>query len=178
MNAINSMSYARRSLWLVAGSSALLGILATLGVLSWAGWLRISMPARQTMVHDMGAQVMPFDLSQTTHVFEMTESGGIQLVVAKNPGDSTQIDLIRQHLQHEAMLFKAGNFSDPMTLHGADMPGVQQLSAGAAHIRIDYASLTDGAQLTFTTQDLQLVTAIHRWFGAQLSDHGADAIAR
>lgn len=34
--------------------------------------------------------------------------------------------------------------------------------------------LTDWA---FSTQDRHLLTAIHRWFGAQLSEHGADARA-
>lgn len=176
---ITRMHY-RPSPWLVAAASALMAVLATLGVLSWAGWLTptMTMASRQTMVHDMGAQVMPFDLTQTTHIFEMTESGGIQQVVAKDPKDTAQVALIQQHLQHEAMLFRAGNFSDPTSLHGDTMPGVQELSAGAAQIRIDYAALPNGAQLTFTTQDLHLITAIHRWFGAQLSDHGADATDR
>ena len=39
------------------------------------------------------------------------------------------------------------------------------------------AELPAGAQLSFKTDDLHLLTAIHRWFGAQLSEHGADARA-
>jgi hypothetical protein len=44
---------------------------------------------RQTMVHQMGSNVMPFDLAKTQHVFEMTERGGIQQVVTRgaNSGD-------------------------------------------------------------------------------------------
>jgi hypothetical protein len=38
--------------------------------------------------------------------------------------------------------------------------------------------LPHGAQITFITSDLKLITALHRWFGAQLSDHGADATYR
>jgi hypothetical protein len=123
----------------------------------------------------MGSQVMPFDLGKTMHVFEMTESGGIQQVIANNPSDSAQIALIQQHIQHETMLFSAGNFSDPTSLHGADMPGVKELAAGVTQIKIEYAAMPNGAQITFTTQDLRIITAIHRWFGAQLSDHGSDA---
>jgi hypothetical protein len=37
--------------------------------------------------------------------------------------------------------------------------------------------LSDGAEITFKTTDPHLLTAIHRWFGAQLSEHGADAKA-
>ena len=31
--------------------------------------------------------------------------------------------------------------------------------------------------ITFETKELGIITAIHRWFGAQLSEHGADARA-
>ena len=168
----------KRNLLLIVSSSILLSILGTIGALFGAGWLVIPQPNRQVMVHDMGSNVMPFDLSQTIHVFEMTESGGIQQVVTKDPNDSAQIALIQQHIQHEVMLFSAGNFSDPMSLHGSEMPGVKELSAGAAQIKVEYAALPNGAQITFTTQDIHIVTEIHRWFGAQLSDHGSDAIAR
>ncbi len=168
----------RRSLFLVATGCVLLSVLGTIGILLWAGWLNIPQTNHQAMIHDMGSQVMPFDLSQTTHIFDMTEDGGIQQVITKDPSDSAQVALIQQHIQHEAMLFGAGDFSDPMSLHGGDMPGVKELSAGASQIKIEYMALPDGAQITFTTRDLHLITEIHRWFGAQLSDHGADAIAR
>lgn len=168
----------KRNLVLAAISSALIAVLGTLGVLFWAGWLNLPTANRQAMVHDMGSQVMPFDLGRTTHIFEMTESGGIQQVIADNSSDDAQIALIQQHIQHEVMLFSAGDFSDPSALHGGEMPGVRDLAAGVAQINIEYTALTDGAQITFTTQDLHLITAIHRWFGAQLSDHGSDATYR
>ncbi len=168
----------KRRLVLVAISSVLIAILGTLAVLFWAGWLTLPEANRQATVHDMGSQVMPFDLGQTTHIFEMTESGGIQQVIADDPSDSAQIALIQQHIQHEAMRFSYGDFSDPSSLHGVEMPGVKELMVGVAQVKIEYAALPDGAQITFTTQDLHLITAIHRWFGAQLSDHGSDSIYR
>ena len=133
---------------------------------------------KQAMVHEMGQQVMPFDLKKTQHIFEMTESGGIQQVISRDPKDTEQIALIRQHLQHEAMRFMEGDFSDPTSLHGSDMPGVKELSENTAQVKVMYSDLTNGGQITFTTGDLRLITAIHRWFGAQLSDHGADATYR
>jgi hypothetical protein len=108
----------------------------------------------------------------------MTESGGVQQVMAKDPGDKAQIALIQQHLQHEVMRFSAGDFSDPTLLHGSDMPGVEELAGSATQLKIEYTALPNGAQITFTTQNLHLITAIHRWFGAQLSDHGSDATYR
>ncbi|HEY4718895.1 MAG TPA: hypothetical protein VIH14_07770 [Anaerolineales bacterium] len=164
-------------IWPVA-FGAVVTVIVTVSVLSWLGWLSIPKTVQQAMVHDMGSQVMPFDLSLTTHIFEMTESGGIQQVIADDPNNSAQIGLIQQHIRHEAMRFSQGDFSDPTSLHGDDMPGVQDLAAGAAQITVEYTALPNGAQITFTTQDLPLITAIHRWFGAQLSDHGSDATYR
>ncbi len=133
--------------------------------------------SRQEHIHNMSHSVMPFDVSQTMHIFKMTEFGGVQQVVSKDPGDSDQIALIRQHLQHEAEMFQEGNYSDPAKLHGADMPGLKELKNGASRIKVTYAALPSGAEIIFETTDLHLLTAVHRWFGAQLSEHGADARA-
>ncbi len=132
----------------------------------------------QAMIHEMGSHVMPFDLAKTQHVFEMTDHGGIQQVIVRDQRDSDQIPLIRQHLQHEAMRFARGDFSDPTSLHGQDMPGIRELAAEASRVKVAYSDLPNGGQLTFETDDLHLITAIHRWFGAQLSDHGSDATYR
>ena len=118
---------------------------------------------------------MPFDLAKTTHIFRMTDSGGVERVIVKDATDKDEVPLIQQHLRHEAEAFQRGDYSDPASLHGADMPGLKELQAGAARIRVSYSTLPTGAEITFETKDLHLVTAIHRWFGAQLSEHGADA---
>jgi hypothetical protein len=130
---------------------------------------------RQEHVHQMAHRVMPFDISKAVHIFKMTVSGGVQRVIAKDPGATEQIALIQQHLQHEAERFQQGDYADPAKLHGADMPGLKELQAGASQIKVSYAALPVGAEITFETADLQLLTAVHRWFGAQLSEHGADA---
>jgi hypothetical protein len=120
---------------------------------------------------------MPFEMSSTLHIFKMTESGGEQRVIARASADGEQLAMIRQHLRHEAERFQQGDYSDPAALHGADMPGFKELQAGASHIDVSYTELPTGAAITFHTTDLHLLTAIHRWFGAQLSEHGADARA-
>jgi ABC-type lipoprotein release transport system permease subunit len=133
--------------------------------------------SRQEHVHQMAHSVMPFDISKTVHIFKMTESGGVQRVIAKDPGATDQIELIQQHLRHEARMFQQGNYSDPAKLHGTEMPGLKDLEAGASHIKVSYAAVPSGAEIRFETTDLHLLTALHRWFGAQLSEHGADARA-
>ena len=118
---------------------------------------------------------MPFDMSKTVHVFKMTESGGVMRVIAKDSGAADQIALIQQHLQHEAEQFQKGNYADPAMLHGANMPGLKELQEGASHTKVSYSALPNGAEVTFETKDIHLLTAVHRWFGAQLSEHGANA---
>lgn len=131
----------------------------------------------QEHVHHMSHTVMPFDMSKTLHIFKMTEQGGVEKVVVREADDTDQVPLIQQHLEHEAMRFQKGDYSDPARLHGADMPGLKELQAGASEIKVRYDNLPDGGQITFETSDLHLLTSIHRWFGAQLSEHGADAKA-
>lgn len=132
---------------------------------------------RQENVHQAARQVMPFDVAKTVHIFEMTQIGGVLRVIAKNPGAADQVALIREHLQGEAEKFQKGDFGDPARLHGADMPGLKDLQAGAARIKVTYAEVPTGAEIAFLTPDLKLLTALHRWFGAQLSEHGTDARA-
>ncbi|MFH2131422.1 MAG: hypothetical protein ABIK68_13685 [bacterium] len=132
---------------------------------------------KQAHVHQMGHSVMPFNLAKTLHIFRMTESGGVERVIVRDAADKDQVTMIQHHLQIEAGAFQQGDYSDPMSLHGADMPGLKELQAGAAQIRVSYAALPNGAEIVFETTDLRLLTAIHRWFGAQLSEHGADARA-
>lgn len=132
----------------------------------------------QEHVHGHGHEVMPFDLAKTVHVFRMTPDGGLMKVVLR--GDSPQpqqVAMIQHHLAMEAAQFQQGNFQDPAHLHGPDMPGLRELQAGAARLQVTSRALPDGAEIRFRTQDIELVTAVHRWFGAQLSEHGDDARA-
>jgi hypothetical protein len=178
MKKIRYWSDAETSLAPLSRIKTLLAVLASFAIVLLASCASPTHTGHQAMIHEMGHRVMPFELSKTQHIFEMTDNGGVQQVIVKDPSDKEQIALIQEHLQHLATEFRAGDFSTPVSLHGADMPGLKELAAGAARVKIEYAALPNGGQITFTTDDLHLVTAIHRWFGAQLSDHGADATYR
>jgi hypothetical protein len=128
--------------------------------------------ARQEEIARRGAQVMPFSLERTLHIFTKTKSGGIQQVVAKDPSDTRQITLIREHLSMISKEFAQGNFSAPASIHGSDMPGLAELEkAHPGQLRIEYKELPDGAQIAYSSDNPGLVDAIHRWFDAQLADH-------
>jgi hypothetical protein len=144
----------------------------------------LSLPAsaadaqRQAEVARLGADVMPFDLKATTHVFTKSADGGTQRVVAKKAADEQQVKLVREHLREIRAQFLKGDYAGPSHIHGADMPGLAELqSARPGQVSIDYKDVKSGAELTYRTSDAKLVAALHRWFDAQLSDHGADAMA-
>lgn len=131
---------------------------------------------RQAEVSRRGKDIMPFSLQATTHIFTKNAKGGVQRVVAKNSSDAAQVELIRQHLQEIREQFLKGDFSGPSHIHGQDMPGLVELTeAKPGQLDIAYKDVQGGAQLTYKTQEVALVNALHKWFDAQLSDHGKDA---
>ena len=133
---------------------------------------------READVSRRGAEVMPFSLTATTHVFTKTADGGVQRVIAKNAADVGQIKLIREHLHEIQMQFSRGDFSGPTYIHGTHMPGLAELKAAApGEIAVAYQGVEAGAELVYRTANPKLVVALHEWFDAQLSDHGADAMA-
>lgn len=132
-------------------------------------------PSRQEQVRSAGSQVMPFALDQTLHIFDKTADGGVQRVRVR--GDAPdQVAMIRTHLRQIAAAFAARDFSAPSHIHGAGMPGLAELRAApAGELDVTYRELDDGAQVAYVGRSASIVAAIHRWFDAQLSDHGRDA---
>ncbi len=152
--------------------------LITLGVVfsaaSAAACASSGLEQRQAEVAEAGQAVMPFDLDATTHVFEKLDDGGLQTVVAKDE-DPEQVALIRAHLEEEAGRFQRGDFHDPAMIHGDDMAGMHALMMGHDRITVAYREVERGAEIRYSTDDAELVQAIHQWFDAQLRDHGKDA---
>lgn len=127
-------------------------------------------------VAQRGSHVMPFDLNLTTHIFSKTAKGGVQKIIVKNPQDHDQVRLIREHLAKISDEFKHANYSDPTKIHGNKMPGLKTLkNAKSGQINIQYKNVPKGAQITYLTENPKLITAIHQWFDAQLSDHARNA---
>lgn len=134
-------------------------------------------PKRQAEVSTRGGDVMPFTLSATVHVFAKTPEGGMQQVLARNAIDTVQVKLVRQHLREIREQFLKGDFSGPSHIHGDDMPGLAEMkTAQPGQIDIAYSDVAGGAELTYKTTSESLVNALHRWFDAQLADHGKDAM--
>jgi len=132
--------------------------------------------SRQDEIRQKGTQVMPFALDSTVHVFDKTDTGGLQRVLVRSDAPD-QLAMIRSHLQNISKSFATRDFSKPMHIHGADMPGLADMRAAKAdELSADYKEVPDGAEITYSSHSPKIVAAIHRWFDAQLSDHGDDAM--
>jgi hypothetical protein len=153
--------------------------LATLWLLAVApAWGQTGDPSRQEAVRERSADVMPFDMNATTHIFTKTPEGGIQRVVVESPGDTEQIALIRRHLKDVADRFARGDFGAPTDVHGAEMPGLAALKAAVpGELRVRYRDVQSGADIQYSSRDPKIVSALHEWFDAQVADHGKDAMA-
>ncbi|TKK84067.1 aspartate carbamoyltransferase [Herbidospora galbida] len=102
---------------------------------------------RHAEIEAKSRQVMPFDLESTTHRSAKSAFGGVQTVTSDDPQDT-----------EEAARFTTGDYGDPASIHGGEMPGLNHLEQGHAELA-----------------DPSLITALHAWFDAQVSDHGRHA---
>lgn len=145
--------------------------------LFWVETPSAAEPSREAEVAQRGTEVMPFSLEKTLHQFTKTPKGGVQKVLARDPNDIEQIQLIRLHLKTISEQFSRGDFSGPTHIHGDAMPGLAQLKqAKPGSLRIRYELESDGAKLVYEAKRADLIAAIHRWFDAQVHDHGHDAM--
>ncbi len=156
--------------WWVAGAAVVI-ILGVGGAWFAFGRNQHSAGTRDQTMAARAQQVMPFDLSRTTHTFTQTADGGVQSVTVNDSADTQDLTLIRAHLSDEAEQFRKGDYSDPAKIHGMDMGGVKDLEQGAARVSVVYADISGGGQVTYTSTEPGLVSAIHAWFDRQSTDH-------
>jgi hypothetical protein len=130
--------------------------------------------AHRADVERNSKHVMPFSMDRTQHVFTPDATGGTQAVLVTN-NDPRQIELVRSHLRKESAAFARGDFSDPLAVHGAAMPGLATLRNSRGKLHVRYGDVPRGAELVFESRDAQTIDALHRWFAAQVSDHAGHA---
>jgi hypothetical protein len=119
-----------------------------------------------------GATVMGFDQVMTTHHFELFTDGGAIDVSVKNSSDTTNLDAIRSHLPHIAMMFGAGNFEAPMLVHDSkDVPGTRTMATRKATIRYQYVETPAGGRVDIVTTDQESLSGVHDFLRFQIADH-------
>ncbi len=122
-------------------------------------------------MNERGAHVMGFDQTKTTHHFLLFKDGGAIDVAVNDPADKTDVDAIRAHLPHIAMMFGSGNFEAPMLVHDTNVPGTAAMARLKDRIAYHYAETAHGGRVDITTTDAEALAAVHAFLKFQISDH-------
>lgn len=119
-----------------------------------------------------GEVTMGVDQYTSTHLFDDLPDGG-RIELQRNEDDPAGVEQIRQHLQHIAHAFAAGDFSDPTSVHGHEMPGTAVMAQKKDVITYSYAPLPRGGEVRITTRDPDALRAIQAFMAAQRGEHRA-----
>jgi hypothetical protein len=125
----------------------------------------------QSDVEKHGDQAMGFPHDQTTHHFRLYTDGGAIEVTVNNSKDTENIEAIRGHMKHIAMLFSDGDFSIPMFVHDEVPPGVPVMKEKRAEIFYTFEELPTGARVHIKSASPVALKAIHEFLRFQIEDH-------
>jgi len=114
---------------------------------------------------------MGFSHDKTAHHFHLTPEGGLISASATDAADVATRDAIRQHLQHIAKAFSAGDFSLPMFIHGQEPPGASTMKRLSARITYTSEDTPSGAQVVIRTRDAEALKAVHSFLQFQIREH-------
>jgi hypothetical protein len=168
---VTAQRIVRRSTWgeapvMARFAVAACFVVATSGLIA-AGQVQ---DPHQTM-NQRGAHVMGFDQDKTTHHFYLYTDGGAVDVSVNDPKDKTNLDGIRQHLPHIAMMFGQGNFDAPMMVHDTKVPGTAELAKFKDRLTYKYTETAKGGRVDITTADAEALKAVHAFLKFQITDH-------
>lgn len=122
-------------------------------------------------VNERGDHAMGFSHEKTTHHFRLTADGGAIEVTANDPRDNASREMIKTHLSHIAKMFKEGDFSAPMFIHGEAPAGVPVMKRLKADISYTFEAIEEGGRVRIATANAEAVDAIHGFLRYQIKDH-------
>ena len=118
-----------------------------------------------------GDVAMGFDQDKITHHFMSTSTGGRIIIVALNSSDTQTILQIRDHVADIEKEFSEGDFTKPFFIHDRQVPGTDVMAEKKDLIRYSVEQLSEGAVLTLTTGDAELIQAIQQFMEFQGQEH-------
>lgn len=122
-------------------------------------------------VNKRGDHAMGFSHEKTTHHFRLSKDGGSIEVTANDPNDAASQEQIESHLGLIAKLFKEGDFSKPMFIHGETPPGVATMKRLKSDIGYTFEAIEHGARIQIASANPEAVKAIHGFLRYQIKDH-------
>ena len=114
-----------------------------------------------------GNIAMGFNQSKIMHHFMPTPTGGRIMIVALDSNDNEAISQIRSHFLDIQQEFSQGNFTKPFFIHDQQVPGTEVMAQKKNLINYLVKDLDNGAVLTLTTNDTELLQAIQQFMSYQ-----------
>jgi hypothetical protein len=118
-----------------------------------------------------GTRAMGFDQERAAHHFLLYEDGGAIDVAVKEVSDHANLHAVRQHLQHIAGLFKAGDFGKPALTHAQQVPGTADMTRLKERITYQYEETAGGGRVRIVTRNAEALAAVHAFLHFQIEDH-------
>jgi hypothetical protein len=122
-------------------------------------------------VEQRGDHIMGFSHEKATHHFWLYADGGAIDVRANDLKDTASRDQIRSHFKHIVQMFSDANFSAPMFVHDANVPGTAMMSKLKDQIHWTLTETPRGARLTAIADNKPALDAVHDFLRFQIQDH-------
>lgn len=122
-------------------------------------------------VDKRGDHAMGFSHEKTTHHFLLGKSGGVIEITANDASDEKSIASIQGHMRHIVQEFAKGNYEIPMFIHDRIPPGVEVMRSSKELISFNFEELKNGAKITISSKDAEVLGAIHEFLKFQITDH-------
>jgi hypothetical protein len=120
---------------------------------------------------ERGNIAMGFNQNKITHHFIATPTGGEIMIVALNSGDNDTIKQIRNHVIDIQKEFSRGNFTKPFFIHAQQVPGTELMTEKKDLLKYSILEVKNGFALLLTTNNQQLIEAIHQFIAFQTGQH-------
>lgn len=108
-------------------------------------------------------------MDASTHHYMVLPNGVDMTMTATTPEDAATIAAIRQHMEQEALRFRAGDFSDDMQMLSADTQA--QLLAKRDALTVTVVSDATGSTIQIRSDDTTVVTLLTTWATQMSAEH-------
>jgi hypothetical protein len=125
----------------------------------------------QADVETHGDAAMGFPHDKTTHHFRLSVDGGAIEVTVNDSKDTDDLQAIREHLKHIAVMFSNGDFSVPMFVHSEVPPGVSEMKDRKTDIIYTFEETPTGGKVRIATANRDALNAVHDFLIFQIRDH-------
>jgi hypothetical protein len=108
-----------------------------------------------------GDAAMGFPHDKATHHFRLAVDGGAIEVTVNDSKDTDDLQAIREHLKHIAVMFSNGDFSAPMFVHSEIPPGVSEMKNRKTDIIYTFEETPIGGKVRIATANRDALNAVH-----------------